>query len=162
MLLIKDHKRRPDVDDILRIPFMKKIAIDFINKFSKGKITQSVIIPIKKTEYHKEIEDPFKGLTPSQILEKKKLIEAQKREAELRKAARENLVNRSKVKMRKHNNLKSTMDNTQYSSKSKQFYGGGTIQTQYFPTGQYNDVPTQTIQTMNVNSKKLIFLTFFF
>lgn len=168
LLLTKNHKQRPSVDEILRIPFMKEIAINFINKHSKGKITESVLIPIKKTEYHKDKveEEMFKGMTPSQIMKKKKELKAQRRAEELKRAARENLVdNRSKVKMRKHNNMKSTMDRTkqnpmEYSSKSKQFYGGGTIKTEYFPTGQYNDVPTKTIETMNLNSKNDILTIF--
>lgn len=54
-LLTKDFKKRPMVDEILRQPFMKQIAVDFIQ--NKGLIKDTGEITIKKTNYHKEIQN---------------------------------------------------------------------------------------------------------
>lgn len=178
-MLTKDFKSRPMVDGILRLPFMKQIAVNFIH--NKGHIKEAEHIPIKKTNYHKQIKqeevekDLFAGLTPSQIMKKKKLLKAEKRERELRDAARANMTNRSKVQTRKMNQMVSSLDRSKYGktggtaamSKSRQFYGGGTIETQHMATGQFdmtgiskpgygNDLPGEmTIDSVNMNSKTI-------
>ena len=94
-MLTKNFKTRPMVNEILRLPFMKQIAVEFIQ--NKGFIKENQHIRIKKTNYHKQIKqeevekDLFAGLTPSQIVKKRKLLKAEKRERELREAAKANM-----------------------------------------------------------------------
>ena len=167
------------VDEILRQPSMKQIAINFIQ--NKGQIKDTGEITIKKTNYHKEIQNldeqnPFEGLTPSQIIKKKKQLEAEKRDRELRESARNNVLqNRSQAQKMKHSQMRSSIDvnraanqknNVSTFSKSKEFYGGGTIESQNMGTGSMgqtssngkskymDDMPMEdTVYTVNLQSK---------
>jgi len=140
---------------------MKEIAMKFVN--ARGDIHR--VNKIKKTALHRDLEDTeqFKGLTPSQILKEKKIIKAKNRERELAEAARSNMVNHSHIKTKKLLNNMSSMDRTKYTQldKSREFYGGGTIESKQMELSrgkgehtQYNDYPTQTIASINMNSIK--------
>ena len=116
-LLIKNYRSRPNIDEIIQMPFIRQVACKFIERrgvvevfFLLLKIQEH--IPIKKTAYHrdktitdKNSNDPItmsmnQGsqhtdmlLTPAQRLKKKKEEEARRREAELVNATRQQYVN---------------------------------------------------------------------
>ena len=45
MMLVKEEKKRPMVIDILRMPFVKKHMVDFVQ--SQGQITNNPSVPLK-------------------------------------------------------------------------------------------------------------------
>lgn len=136
------------------------------------------------------------GLTPKEKLQLKKKMNADKERAQLNQAARETIATVHAAKKRKERDMQSSIGTFSYTKtgaaagfkkqpaestymdktglrnsaamdKSLEFYGEGTLESQFQQTGTmggtkkknnkaqeaYNDYPTQTIDSMQINSK---------
>lgn len=117
VILTKDESKRPTVQQILLLPFLKSKMEDFIN--NKGDIGTDdlkvrTIKPIAKepTEEEKEAE-LFKGLTPSQAAKKRKELKSLKEAEKMKNAIKKNHQYYGAAKDRKYNEFHDSQRSTQ-------------------------------------------------
>lgn len=107
VILTKEESKRPTVQEILLLPFLKSKMEDFIN--NKGDIGTDdlkvrTIKPIEKelTEEEKEAE-MLKGLTPSQAVKKRKELKSLREAEKMKNAIKKNHQQYGAAKERKYN-----------------------------------------------------------